>query len=927
MITKYILKNFRRRKVRTILMVLALMVSTGLIVAMSATVESVRQSNVELIASGTGRFDMQFQKLETDPEPFIEVTETSRQILGASELVTAVYPRIDTDVIMRVGALEGSGRLIALDPDQDDVGFITTVEGEYTLGDGQVAILENTADTFALGVGDQIEVSYSFPQPREEGKASPAGSSSRQAVERFTISSIIRQDGVTDAGVQGGLIMSINDAQSWLGIGNRAERLIALVDPVLYEERNAEEAALNVRNVAVEVQEVLGEQYEYSLSKASILDQSAQAFIILQALINTYGLMSLGVVGLLVHTLVMTNVQEQKREMAILRILGSERGYLFTLVIAEVAIVGLIGIGLGVLLGQAITQYAVVPFIINLLEQQGLTARLQPTVSIVSILPVIILAGVVLFVSALRPAQDASTTKVMHAINPGVADNIQLEDISNLRERRPNGRFLIFGFMLLLAVIMTMGLSLADTLGQPAIIATVFLASLLMMVLGVGLIFFIFTVPFERLVLLALRSIAPRLTYFAQRNVSRNQARNTLISMLVLFSGVLPSFLATDSAMSAANLETDVRLSDGAPLQIETFSGFGQDEFADQNRMTPEFVFEELTAVPGMQNVVGLTYGYSSRASDSVGMRSGSVTLMGVEGSLNDVLFEDFIIFTSGDARSLDEILEDDTAVVISEGLSEALAIPLGGSIQLTGNGLDHKEEMTVVGIARRLPGFSNIGRVRSQATTGSTVLMSVDAFRSLSSDPLQGLPPVDAPIFDKVMATVEPGMDSEVQSEIGRRFGLDRNLFVSSVEVSLELARTGRVQEQAFLLVMTLISFTTAVFGVFAVIYVTIYARRVEIGMMKAMGTRNWELTGMLIVESIAMTVGAALAGIVAGATMSYLFAYVDNVSSQRPMQFAIDTTVMPFIVILVVIASVLGTTFSARRIVKRKAVEILRM
>jgi ABC-type antimicrobial peptide transport system permease subunit len=102
---------------------------------------------------------------------------------------------------------------------------------------------------------------------------------------------------------------------------------------------------------------------------------------------------------------------------------------------------------------------------------------------------------------------------------------------------------------------------------------------------------------------------------------------------------------------------------------------------------------------------------------------------------------------------------------------------------------------------------------------------------------------------------------------------------------------------------------------------------RGMEIGMMKAMGTRNWELNGMMSVESITMSLSAALAGILAGSAMGYLFALFDNAASQRPQQFAVDTTVMPFIVIMVVLASILGTVLSARRIIKRKAVEILRM
>jgi ABC-type antimicrobial peptide transport system permease subunit len=82
-----------------------------------------------------------------------------------------------------------------------------------------------------------------------------------------------------------------------------------------------------------------------------------------------------------------------------------------------------------------------------------------------------------------------------------------------------------------------------------------------------------------------------------------------------------------------------------------------------------------------------------------------------------------------------------------------------------------------------------------------------------------------------------------------------------------------------------------------------------------------------MLNLESITMTLGAAMAGIVASATMSYIIFYGDRVLSQRPRSFAVDTTVVPFIVIMVVLASVLGATLSARRIVKKRAVEILRM
>jgi putative ABC transport system permease protein len=172
--------------------------------------------------------------------------------------------------------------------------------------------------------------------------------------------------------------------------------------------------------------------------------------------------------------------------------------------------------------------------------------------------------------------------------------------------------------------------------------------------------------------------------------------------------------------------------------------------------------------------------------------------------------------------------------------------------------------------------------------------------------------------------AEVEP---STVQTALHETF--DRNYAFWARLADLEVSRAREDQRfgQILLLVLTSISFITAVFGVFAVIYVSIYARRQEIGMMKAVGARKWELNGMLSVESIAMALSAALAGILAGSTMAYISIYIESASAQRPQQFTIDTTVMPFIIIMVTLAAVLGTVLSARRIIKRKAVEILRM
>ena len=183
MILKYVLKNFRRRKVRTILMVLSLLVSTGLIVAMSATVETIRQSNVDLVAASAGRYDLTVHRVDTSPDPFVTVGETSRRILAADEKITAVYPRFQSEVELGAGGVQSRGALLALDP-VENVGLIDVLAGAYQLGGMQAAVLHDAAMELGnLQPGDTIEVAYSFPQPRDEGAVAPAGGSQRAAAQ------------------------------------------------------------------------------------------------------------------------------------------------------------------------------------------------------------------------------------------------------------------------------------------------------------------------------------------------------------------------------------------------------------------------------------------------------------------------------------------------------------------------------------------------------------------------------------------------------------------------------------------------------------------------------------------------------------------------------------------------------------------------
>jgi len=921
MIIKYVLKNFTRRKVRTILMILSLMVSTGLIVTMSATVETIRRSIINLIASDIGRADLVVSKKDTSLDLFIPIEEVSAAILGADERISAVHPRIEINVETEINGEREEIDFIGLISATDDVVPVTVHEGTYELGQGRVAVDQLVAGRLGLELGDTFTAAYAFPIPRESGKPAASGTSSLRLQRTFTVGAIVSADGM---GSSKGILVELSDLQAWLNRLGQANQLAVLVDPRIYETNNSNAAALNVRAIARAVQDELGDTFNYRMDLAASLSEASQVFLALQALINTYGLISLGVVGLLVYTLVMTNVQEQRRDMAVLRILGSPRQLLFRIVIVEVVVIGVIGIGLGIILGQLLTAYALVPLLTYFFEQQGLIVKLVPQVSVVTILPPMISAFAVLIVSSLKPANAASRTKVMHAINPGVADNLQLEDLAQLRERRPDGKMFFTGLAMTLVFLLVTGFDALGNFGGEILQIIFVMLGLMGMVLGLSLMFFITTIPFEHLVLNVMRLIAPRLTYFAGRNVSRGKTRNTLIALLVLFSAVLPSFLGTQTQMEIANNENSAKMRMGAQARIESRSIWWDEAEA----LTPRFVQYELAALPGIAHLTGLTYGYDSRAQDNVGMRSARVTIRGLDSDLSQVLIREMVEFASGGPDSFQTILDEPDTVIISEGLANYLEVGLGETIDLQGEGLDHLDTVRVAGIARRLPGIEGITRSKIAARTESTVLISLSHFNRLVTELNQGERGPNDSMIETVLMTFTPNADaSQIGDLIQERYSEKYGIWVNLLEWQLAVNQSETMFFVGMLLALTGISFTTAVFAVFAVIYVTIYARRIEIGMLKSMGMLRRQLTGMLIVEAIAMTLGSALAGIAAGASMGYLNYYLNAIMQQMPTLFAIDKIVMPAIIFMVVLASILAATFSARRIVRQQAVEILRM
>lgn len=953
MILRYVLKGFRRHKGRTAIMVVALAFVATMLVVLNNAIATSRRQVVDLVAREVGEHDITLNKVDTSHDAFVDVARLSEVIAAADRRVESVHPRFQADVEVARGATNGNATLVARDPDTEDLGTINLLEGEYDLSGDNVVVLRNTADAYDLEVGDQIVLSYVMPMPREVGKEKVENVSVNRISHRFTVSGIALQNGLGDD-IQNGVLAHVDRVQEWLGMPGRAERLVIVLDPAIYNTMDVQTSVFRVRRVAERIRAALGPEaaeYDLSIEKAETLDGSDIAFSMMQTLTLVYGFLSMGVVGLLIYSLINANVEDRRRDLAFLRILGAQRRNLFGLVLIEVMVVGAFGVVLGVIAGQALSTLVIDrvlgPLIGSMMDNNGglggmpVLDDISLAVSPWSLISTTLIAGLVLLLSSIVPASKAANTKIRYAIDPGSADNLQVEDLAALRERKYNWNITLAGLVLtIMWGLIFVGQNFLFAQGNQSVLGVFMFGGMALLILGVSLLFFTLTVPFERISLLLFRLASPKLTFFAERNVRRAKRRNTVIALMIVFSATLPTFLGTTAALTEANFDVNVRQGNGAPVNSRVYGGRGY--FAtffnpvDAEFLPPDFL-QRYTEVEHVGPAVGLTYSYQASTRNLVKLRNTNVSLYGLTDSPLRVVYPDLTAMVGdGDAAFARIFAEPDT-VIVAAGFAEWMDIAVGDTLLVQGNGTDHEVSMRVVGLVEKMAGFWGIGRNQNYIRWGASPgFVSLDTFLRLTNDPnveqicIDGVCSAaerDRPVIQRVMADMDPDADSQQVTKALRAALSDRNdIGVDITAEEVRVAKQGFVTTRVVLSVLTVLSLITSVLGVFSVIYVTVHTRRLEIGMLKAVGITGWQLTGTFAIESLAMTVSATLAGTSAGTGLGYVFYVSNNMMQNIPTIPAFDWITVGLVLVLVIIASLVSAAIASRSIVRQRVTAIMR-
>ena len=102
MTLRYVLKSLNRRKMRTVLMLLALIVGVGALVALSATVDTYERFYLGTVSNTAGDFDLVITKSDIEPDLLID-EQIIPSLQTIDPAIERVAPRIqglaDIDVV------------------------------------------------------------------------------------------------------------------------------------------------------------------------------------------------------------------------------------------------------------------------------------------------------------------------------------------------------------------------------------------------------------------------------------------------------------------------------------------------------------------------------------------------------------------------------------------------------------------------------------------------------------------------------------------------------------------------------------------------------------------------------------------------------------------------------------------------------------
>lgn len=634
--------------------------------------------------------------------------------------------------------------------------------------------------------------------------------------------------------------------------------------------------------IAQRLQTALGP--DYVLGGLSSGTQLFAALRLAQVILVAFGTLAVAMGGFIIFNSFRTLVIERRRDLAMLRAVGANRRTILGLVLAESLLQGSVGTLLGILLGYFFS-FAVLSLVSGLVERY-VHLRLGGPVVAPYLIPLTLLIGIGLTVLAgLLPALSASRASPLEALRPTQAET------ESFRAGPGN----VLGVILIVAALLGLlsgNLALAGLGSLCFMVGLVLIAPLLVQPIAR-----VFTAIVARL----FAGQAPGL--LAQANLSRQPTRAAITASTIMLSLaiiVTVGGMVSSVSLGFLSLVRDTLSSDY--LFVPPAVGvWASDVGADHS------LVDRLRAIDGVDPDRLTTLRFATSAAASTNLAPGSLStdtslsLIGID-SVTFPRVSGFK-FESGQPATAFAQLASGRTVILNGPASSSLGLKVGDSVRLaTVHGV---QTYQVIAIANDYLNAKVITGYISQAQLAMDFDKTEDVFVQVNLKPGVAASAVEPQL--RALAARYP----QFRLTTGAAYVAENEDIFSRSFVSLYFMFT-------LLTVPSLIALLNT-------LAIGVLARTREIGMLRAVGATQTQMSRMVIAEALLLTALGIALGLFAGLYLGYVL--VGAISLQGySIPYVFPLTWLFVGIAFGLIFGVLAALFPARQAARLEIVQALR-
>lgn len=885
---KLAFRNIWRRKSRTFIALVGVILAVSLFIAVNTTIDSLTVNLVEGYTAYLGKYDIII--MGKGANTFFGPVNMSEKVLSV-EGVEEVVPALVLRGLVYVG--DKRHGLLLIGVNTLDVGgnwSFEVMEGSIDLSTNRCLVPDIIATNFDIHVGENFTLTmYNF----EIG---------HYINSSLVVSGIIKASSELPVNMRRVVFVSLETLQGLSGLNNTVNVLFVKLSEEIINYNDLEGSVSKIVEVGSSIQEKIGLEYTVFLVKAYVLESVSGVVSTQRVMLNIFVFIAVLMACILIVSTMLMNVAERIREIGILRSVGSSKIQVFASILIEAVIIGLIGsitgLGLGLLLGK----YVISPSLV------GFHKQFQVSIFVVSpqSLNLGLLLGVLTsVVGGFYPAYSASKMTPLEALSPAVRRMMTAEkEEKKLRPERVNTGLVIGGVGLFAATsFMVFLLPIIGFYGNQTIFIMITFISLGLILAGLTLIFTAIlplTAKFFSKIVGKFWKIEATL---AERNIIKHKRRSSLTFFMLSTSIAFIMLIGTVTSIYATSAQTSVK------------NYLGADVVVYSREIIPTSVANNISLVKGVEAVCPVTTGVSVKAGDLVLYKQYSLKIYGVNASVfPNVTYAKDTDFESETLQEAFKKLEDENnTIIISKGLAESLNMDIGDKIRI--ETVYGTFILKVVAIAYSIPGFSFTKFKQRAAATDA--LVSLDTYYNLTK----------IMFVERFLVKVKGDFDpiivaNAISDEIGNEYDIQ-------VVTTRELAETAAEgYENVSKLFTILLSFAViiAVLGHATSLVTSIQERMWETGVLRSIGLDRKQTVLIYVAEAFMIAFLSYVSGVVSSLIITFELIQSNNLTSDLPLPFTIPYLLYIYVFSLVLFTALIVSVYLSHRTTKSDVVEILR-